>query len=90
MDDRDVERGSYDAEGVNQLETIWGEGFMSPGGPAEVGRIVAGVAVAGTDVLDIGCGTGGAALVLAVEHGAGSVTGIDVEPYVIDAATAGC
>ena len=87
MDQDDIDATSYDAEGVAQLETIWGEGFMSPGGPAEVGRIVAGVPMAGADVLDVGCGTGGAALVLAVEHGAGSVTGIDVEPYVVDAAT---
>jgi SAM-dependent methyltransferase len=87
MDEENVEAASYDAEGVAQLETIWGEGFMSPGGPAEVGRIVAGVAIAGTDVLDIGCGTGGAALALAAEHGAGSVTGVDVEPYVVRVAT---
>ena len=83
----DNETASYDAEGVAQLETIWGEGFMSPGGPAEVGRIVAGVPIAGCDVLDIGCGTGGAALVLAAEHRARSVTGIDVESYVAREAT---
>ena len=73
----------YDATGVAQLEAIWGDGFMSPGGPAEVGRIVAGAHIRGADVLDIGCGTGGAALVLAIEHGARTVTGLDVEPYVI-------
>ena len=37
--------GSYDADGVDQLEAIWGQGFMSPGGAAEVGRIIAGVDV---------------------------------------------
>ena len=87
MDDGDIGDGSYDATGVGQLETIWGEGFMSPGGAAEVGRIVAGAGVAGADVLDIGCGTGGAALVLAVEHDARSVTGVDVEGYVVEEAT---
>ena len=87
MDESEVGTASYDATGVGQLETIWGEGFMSPGGPAEVGRIIAGVGIAGANVLDVGCGTGGAALVLAVEHGARSVTGVDVESYVIREAT---
>jgi SAM-dependent methyltransferase len=84
----DVEdMGSYDADGVDQLEAIWGRGFMSPGGAAEVGRIIAGASVADADVLDIGCGTGGAALTLAIEHHARSVTGVDIEPFVIDRAT---
>jgi phosphoethanolamine N-methyltransferase len=82
----DEATSSYNAAGVEQLEAIWGEGFMSPGGPAEVARIVAGVAVGGADVLDIGSGTGGAGLALANEHGAGSVTGVDVEAYVVDVA----
>ena len=87
MDEHEVGTASYDATGVGQLETIWGEGFMSPGGPAEVGRMIEGVGIAGADVLDIGCGTGGAALVLAVEHGARSVIGVDVENYVVGEAT---
>lgn len=80
--------GSYDAEGTNQLEAIWGVGFLSPGGAEEVGRIVEGVLVDGADVLDFGCGTGGAALTLAEEHGARSVVGVDVEPHVISRASA--
>ena len=80
--------GSYDADGVDQLEAIWGDGFMSPGGAGEVARIVVGAGVADADVLDIGCGTGGAALALAVEHHPRSVTGIDVEPFVVSRATA--
>jgi phosphoethanolamine N-methyltransferase len=78
--------GSYGEISVGQLETIWGEGFMSPGGPAEVARIIGSGGVAGADVLDIGSGTGGAALTLAIEHGARSVTGVDVQPYVVDLA----
>ena len=87
MDEEGDGSSSYDADGVDQLEAIWGDGFMSPGGPAEVGRIVAGAGVADADVLDIGCGTGGPSLTLAIEHHARSVTGVDVEPFVIDRAT---
>jgi phosphoethanolamine N-methyltransferase len=65
------------------LEKIWGEGFLSPGGEAEVGRIVGGHDFAGRSVLDIGCGAGGIDLALVRNHGAGYVTGIDVEDGVI-------
>ena len=39
---------------------------------------------AGLSVLDIGCGAGGVDIALVVDHGAGFVTGIDVEDPVID------
>ncbi len=57
---------------------------MSPGGPAEVVRIVqqAGVIALG-DVLDIGMGIGGPAITLIQDAGANSVTGVDVEEQVI-------
>jgi phosphoethanolamine N-methyltransferase len=65
------------------LEKIWGEGFLSPGGEAEVGRLVGGHDFTGRSVLDIGCGAGGIDLALVRNHGAGYVTGIDVEDGVI-------
>jgi phosphoethanolamine N-methyltransferase len=83
----DAEGPSYNADGVAQLEAIWGEGFMSPGGADEVARIVAGAGIAGADVLEIGSGIGGAAIELAIEHHARSVTGVDVEAYVVERAT---
>lgn len=61
------------------LEALWGDGFLSPGGPEEVARAVAGVDLAGRTVIDIGCGSGGATIALVSEHGAGRVIGIDVE-----------
>ncbi len=88
MDEIESEPSSYDATGSNQLEAIWGVGFLSPGGTEEIGRIVEGVLVDGADVLDFGCGTGGAALTLAEDHGARSVAGVDIEPYVISRASA--
>ncbi|MEE9589925.1 MAG: methyltransferase domain-containing protein [Hyphomicrobiaceae bacterium] len=69
----------YPDDFVQRLETIWGNGFLSPGGPEEVGEIVKGVALAGQHVLDIGCGTGGPAIVLTRDLGAAHVTAIDIE-----------
>ncbi len=72
---------------TEKLELIWGEGFMSPGGPDEVARILGGWTLHGRVVLDIGCGLGGADVALVVNHGATSVTGVDVQPELIDRAT---
>lgn len=73
----------YTDEFVSFLEMIWGEGYLSPGGPAEVGRILDGLDLTGSRVLDIGCGTGGIALSLAADHGAAKVIGVDVEDPVL-------
>ena len=35
------------------LELMWGQGFMSPGGPEEVGLIVRGPDLQGKEILDI-------------------------------------
>ena len=78
----------YDGAFVRLLESVWGEGFLSPGGPGEVARILEGVDLRGAAVLDIGCGTGGAAFAIAEISGTASVTGIDVAGNLIDAARA--
>ena len=49
----------YTGQMIGMLETVWGEGWLSPGGADEVGRVVAGVDFTGKTVLDIGCGVGG-------------------------------
>ena len=61
------------------LEELWGDGYLSPGGPLEVKRLLAGIELTGKTVLDIGSGTGGITLSLAREYGAAKVIGIDVE-----------
>jgi phosphoethanolamine N-methyltransferase len=71
---------------IGMLEAVWGEGFLSPGGPEEVARIIAGLDLAGLSILDIGCGAGGIDCLLVETHGAGFVTGIDVEDTVLNAA----
>lgn len=76
----------YDDRAIRFLEALWGEGYLSPGGPDEVDRVLAGLSLADRVVLDIGCGAGGITLHLAEKHGAAEVTGFDVEEPVIAAA----
>lgn len=78
----------YDHSHIAFLEELWGEGFLSPGGPQEVARVLSGVDLKGRHVLDIGCGSGAIAVLLARDHGAARVTGIDVEGPVCAAARA--
>lgn len=66
------------------LEALWGDGYLSPGGPEEVDRVLDGTGLSGRTVLDIGCGSGGITIDLARRHGAGRVVGIDVEAPVCD------
>jgi phosphoethanolamine N-methyltransferase len=73
----------YHGNLIAMLEAIWGEGFLSPGGPEEVARILDGQDIAGAAVLDIGCGAGGIDIALVARHGAGYVCGIDVEDTVL-------
>lgn len=81
-----VPHAEYDAAAIRFLEMLWGEGFLSPGGPEEVDRVVAGLDLSGKRVLDLGCGSGGITCYLAETHSAGKVTGFDVEVPVIEAA----
>lgn len=74
--------GQYPDDFLDRLHLIWGVGFLSPGGAEEVREVVKGLDLKGAELLDIGCGTGGPAQVLARETGA-KVTGIDVEPQII-------
>ena len=75
----------YDDAMVKVLEMIWGQGFMAPGGEGNVENLVGGIDLQSQRVLDIGCGIGGPAFVLAQKYGA-HVVGIDIEPQLIDQA----
>lgn len=74
----------YHDKMIGMLEAIWGEGYLSPGGPDEVARLVGEDDLTGCSILDIGCGAGGIEIALAATHGAGYVTGIDVEDTVLN------
>ena len=79
-------QSEYSDDLIARLELLWGDGFLSPGGAAEVAIVLEGLDVAGRHVLDVGCGLGVIDVLLVREHGAQSVIGIDVEQNFIDRA----
>jgi ubiquinone/menaquinone biosynthesis C-methylase UbiE len=78
----------YAKDFTDALQFMWGEGFLSPGGPEEVAEMVAGIDLTGKQVLDVGSGLGGVDVLLATKHGAAQVIGIDVEQQLVEAARA--
>jgi len=81
--DRPPQVGEYDEGMQTLLQIVWGEGFLSPGGPEEVARMLEGSDIRGCNVLDIGCGVGGIDVLLVNTHAAASVVGIDLEPELV-------
>ena len=79
----DAHEDEYDDVLVTMLELIWGEGFLSPGGPAGAHRIVEGLDLAGKTVLDIGCALGGVDVLLAREYDC-HIVGLDVERSLVE------
>ena len=73
----------YPLDSILFLEALWGDGFLSPGGPEEVQRLLSGLDVAGRTVVDIGSGAGGIPVLLAGRYGAARVIGLDVEATVV-------
>ena len=83
MDELPAHQEHYTDKRIKHAQLIWGTGFISPGGPQEVARIVEDVDITGKDVLDVGCGIGGPSLELVKTHGAKTVLGIDIEQSVL-------
>ena len=81
-----TDEGHYGPKQLNLLKTVWGEGFLSPGGTDEIDKVMKGIDASGKSILDIGCGCGGAAIHFINYHGAKSVLGIDTESLVIQRA----
>ncbi len=79
--------GEYDPKILDMLQLIWGEGFLSPGGPAAVDKIVEGLDLTGQPVVDIGSGLGGVDMHLARAHGA-RVIGMEIEASLVALAKA--
>jgi phosphoethanolamine N-methyltransferase len=78
----------YNKAFTDALQFVWGEGFLSPGGPEEVEALLQGEDIADKLVLDIGSGLGGVDATLVSRHGAGEVVGVDVETPLVEEATA--
>ncbi len=75
----------YNDAMIGMLELIWGIGFMAPGGEGNIANLVEGLEVRDRRVLDIGCGLGGPAFVLAEKYGA-YVVGTDIELQLVERA----
>ncbi len=69
----------YDDDMITLLEAVWGRGFMSPGGIAEVDRILQALDLDGKVIADIGCGLGGMDVHIAATHAVERIIGIDIE-----------
>lgn len=73
----------YPLDSILFLEEMWGDGFLSPGGPEEVERLLSGVDLEGATVVDIGSRAGGIPILLADRYGAARVIGLDVEATMV-------
>ena len=76
----------YSDSTCDEMQLVYGEGYLSPGGAEEVDAMLEGFTVRGRRVLDLGCGVGGAAIRIVRELGAGAVVGIDVEERALERA----
>jgi phosphoethanolamine N-methyltransferase len=79
-------REEYGEDFIAALQWMWGDGYLSPGGPREVAELLRGVSLSGKSVLDIGCGLGAIDVLLVQSHGAARVVGIDIVRTLVDAA----
>ena len=65
-----LDSSQYLESSILQYESIYGEDFVSPGGRELAFEMIAGMALApDSRVLDVGCGLGGSAFVMAGDFG---------------------
>lgn len=85
-----LDDGQYSLAAIRKYEAVYGRDFVSPGGAATTRALLGLAAIApGARVLDVGSGLGGAAFLLAREHGA-HVTGIDLSQNMLALAAERC
>lgn len=82
----DKHRPQYSTSSIDRYEKIFGRDFVSTGGAATTQTILEGLGLEpGMHVLDVGCGLGGSAFLMARAYGV-RVTGIDLLPQMINLA----
>ena len=85
-----LDGGQYSPDSIRKYEAIYGPNFVSPGGQATALAVLSLVELTpGMRVLDVGCGLGGAALLMAERFGA-QVHGIDVSSNMLRVAEERC
>lgn len=85
-----LDQGQYTPDEIRKYEMIYGRNFISPGGESTAREILSLVALTpNMDVLDVGCGLGGAAFLFAQMFGA-RVHGIDLSRNMLQIAQSRC
>ena len=85
-----LDAGQYSPDEIRKYEAIYGRNFISPGGEATTRELLGLVAFTPRmRVLDVGCGLGGAAFLMARTYGA-QVHGIDLSQNMLRIARARC
>jgi phosphoethanolamine N-methyltransferase len=81
-----LDASQYQIEAIAKYEAVYGEHFISPGGADSARACIARLDLKpGMRVLDVGCGLGGSAFLMAREHGV-AVHGIDVSANMLASA----
>ena len=76
----------YTTESIRLYEAVFGDDFVSPGGYDQAVKLIRQLQLRpGARVLDVGCGLGGSAFVMASEFGL-KVDGIDLSTNMLDMA----
>jgi ubiquinone/menaquinone biosynthesis C-methylase UbiE len=76
-------QGQYNENFIIALQWLWGDGYLAPGGAAEVAELLSTVDLSSCRTLDVGSGLGAIGVLLADKYGASEVVGIDVEAHLI-------
>jgi phosphoethanolamine N-methyltransferase len=86
----DLDAGQYTSDSIRKYEAVYGRDFVSPGGGTTALAILSLVDITpGMRVLDVGCGLGGAAFLMARRFGA-RVHGIDLSRNMLQFARSRC
>ena len=79
----DLDSGQYTLDSIGKYEAVYGRGFVSPGGRETALECIAALELERDDrVLDVGCGLGGAAILMA-EAFAARVHAIDLSENMV-------